>query len=606
VPGGEERISATLVPQYDRVAPGQSFHVAVDIRLAEGWAYYSPVPGKSYDFQPLPAKLSVSPGALKAGEPLWPPDKPYVYEVPGTGSTPARRYENAAYKGREIVYVPVSVPADAPRGRQRIAVQLDGQICHGKRGICVSLDAVGTQFAIASVEVAEAARLNPAWEADDNFGQGIAAARTVEQIAAARSKVQAEPAGLRAADRTLVGGMALALLAGLILNIMPCVLPVVPLRIYSVMQMAGGSRRRFVTLGLAFAGGIVLFFVGMAVVNIIVKLSVGRALNWSEQWQSEGVRIGMSLVLVAVAANLFGLFTVTVPRKVAALEARERRQRRGHVSSAGFGLMMAVLATPCSFGILLAALGWAQTQTLAVGTLVFLLIGLGMAGPHVLLAAFPSLVEKLPRPGRWMELFKQSMGFALLLVAVWLLSTLAPSEKGAYAFWAAGFCVMLSFALWMWGTWVRYDWPLSRKLIVRALAAIFAVACGFYMLRPSAPPAINFEPFDEARIDEARQAGRIVLVKFTATWCLSCKVVEATVYEDQEVADKTRRLNVLPMKGDVSNAGMPARDLLYARLHKAPPLTAVYLPGRDEPRLLEGEFGKSELLEILDSASGRR
>jgi len=264
--------------------------------------------------------------------------------------------------------------------------------------------------------------------------------------------------------------------------------------------------------------------------------------------------------------------------------------------------MMGVLSTPCSFGVLLAVFTWAQGQPTWLATLAILLIGAGMAAPHALLVAFPGLIRRLPRPGRWMELFKQAMGFMLLPVAIWLISTLA---EDSYPFWVAGFAVVVTFALWMWGSWVRYDTPLAKKITLRSLAVLLAVSAGFWMLRPPGPLAVKFQPFDEAKIISARDEGRVVLVKFTAAWCVSCKWVDYFVYDRDGVAGALARRGVLAMKADVTNRDSPAASLLYGRLKGAPPLTVVY-PPRGRPILLPGEISASDLLDALDTAAAKK
>ena len=149
---------------------------------------------------------------------------------------------------------------------------------------------------------------------------------------------------------TVWAGLGLALLAGLILNIMPCVLPVIPLRVLSLVELARQSQRRFVTVGLAFAAGILLFFVALAAINAVLHLA-GGSLNWGQQFQSGPFRVVMAVLMTALAGNLFGVFTVLVPSRVAAIEGGGGKAQ-GHLSSLGMGLMMAILATPCSFAIL--------------------------------------------------------------------------------------------------------------------------------------------------------------------------------------------------------------------------------------------------------------
>ncbi|MFP4105675.1 MAG: protein-disulfide reductase DsbD family protein [Phycisphaerae bacterium] len=583
-------MSFKLVPSHLQVTPGQTFHVAVDITIEKDWAWYGPAAGEGA----LPGDVSLSAGNWKAGEPLWPADHAHSY-IEGL--------VNWGYENRAVVYVPVMVPTTAETG-QKIQAVIIGQVCGN--GTCLpirSTDPLTTEA--VTVQLGDEPMANPAWDEESIYAENLGSAVAAGRLPELREEDDLTVPALLDTDRSTAAWLGLALLAGIILNIMPCVLPIIPLRIMSVVDMAAGSRKRYVTLGLAFAGGILVFFLMLAVINAILNLTLGEAFNWSTQWQNVYFRIGMALVLLAVSANFFGLFNVTVPTQVAAMEAGEKKSHGEHVRSVGMGLMMAVLSTPCSFGVLLAALAWAQTQSLLIGTAVFALIGIGMALPHVILASFPGLIRILPKPGVWMEYFKQSMGFVLLLVVVWLMSTVGGEEPGVKYFgWVVAFGVVLAFCLWMWGTWVKYSDSLKKKLIVRGIAVLIAVAAGWFMLRPPTPLATNFESFDKSRLVSARENGKTVVLKFTASWCGSCKEVDYIVYDSKAIAGRLNdNEDILVMKGDVTDEGTPASNLLKDRYKAAPPLTVVYPPGDGKPIFLPGVFSKQDLLQALDRAT---
>jgi thiol:disulfide interchange protein DsbD len=222
-----------------------------------------------------------------------------------------------------------------------------------------------------------------------------------------------------------------------------------------------------------------------------------------------------------------------------------------------------------------------------------------MAAPHAVLAAFPRLLDALPRPGRWMELLKQSMGFILLLVALWLFSTLATQ---GYPFRVMGFAVVLAFSLWVWGSWPRHSTPPTAKWAIRLPALALAVAAGLWLLPKPAAGATALEPFDRQRMDQALAAGRPVLVKFTASWCLSCRIVDHYVYDRPEVARRLAGSGVLAMVADVTTSDTPGNALLYEQLEGAPPLTVIFRPD-GPPIRLEGKFSPQDLLEALERAS---
>ncbi|MCD4825622.1 MAG: hypothetical protein K8S55_13585, partial [Phycisphaerae bacterium] len=495
------------------------------------------------------------------------------------------------YKGRVVIYVPMAVPPDAKPGKRMIKIFPLGQLC-GKNS-CVDFQPLTGEknFSVAAtVMVGDKSVVNPAW-AKAGFSQ--------EQAQAAVTDSQPDSGEDEVGFWLAVG---IALLAGLVLNVMPCVLPVIPIRILSVVDMAGGSRRRFVTMGMAFAGGVMFFFAGIATLNIILKLTVGRAVDINEAFVNPVVIIFLAMIVVALAANLFGVFHFIVPTRIASMENHVQNGRGGHCKSAGMGLMMAILATPCSFAFLATALTYAQTAPLLNGTLVILAVGLGMSGPHALLAAFPSLVDKLPRPGVWMEWFKQASGFLLLVVAVWLIASLR-GDGSSYPFWVIAWGVVLVMSLWIWANWVRYDAPLAKKLLVRGLAVALAVGTGLWMLPRAEPPMTKAQPFDAAAVLAAQKAGRIVVVKFTSNTCIKCIQQDANVYNTPEIAKRFKAENIAYFKGNISASSAAVEWMRANGFGTAVPLTLVYPAGG-------GKFQAAVALDIpklnamLDEAGG--
>ncbi len=600
-------VEAKAIASHTEVSPGQVFHVALDVKIAKDYGYYSPDPRGSSDVQVLPAELAVEANVpLTALPALWPMDREHKATLGGTV------YVNNAYEDRAIIFVPLRVSPHAATGeKQSVKFTLGGQVCGNNQCVLVNANAAVT------VTVSASAKENPDWRADGAIVSGLDSAMPAVElkkrhdnarhaIAVAERKPAAGPGVVddRIAALSVWAGLGLALLAGLMLNIMPCVLPVIPLKVLSLVAAAGESRRRFVTLGLAFAGGIVAFFALLAIANITIRLTTQGAFNWGEHFQSTGLRVAMAMLVVAMATNLFGLFNVLVPSRIAARSDKGMTGKgETHVSAAGAGVFTAILSTPCSFAIMTLAFAWAQLQPLWLGTLAILAIGVGMASPFALLSAFPGLVSRLPRPGKWMELFKQSMGFVLLIVAIWLIATLSLQT---YPFWVAAYGVVLAYSLWMWGSWVRYDASLRTKFSVRIPAATIAILGGLWMLPAPKPLAVEFVPFDAARISSARAEGRIVVIDFTASWCLTCKTEEKLVYDDPDVAEAMKARNVLAVRGDITTKDLPANPMLYEEL-KEPgvPVTVIFLPGKESPVRLHGIFSKSELLDSFGGAKSR-
>jgi thiol:disulfide interchange protein DsbD len=390
--------------------------------------------------------------------------------------------------------------------------------------------------------------------------------------------------------------LGLALLAGLSLNIMPCVWPVLPLIVMRIVEQGKQSRRRSVAMGLAFCLGILLFFfVFLVVPHIILQVFYGTVLQWGDQLRSPAFVTFMALLLVVLALFMFGVFTITIPSSVASKSG----SRKGLAGALAMGFLAALLSTPCSFGILGAAFGWAQGQHLALGTLAIMVIGVGMALPYLILTSMPGLLGRMPKAGRWMELFKQALGFVLLIIAVKMIKAVPDANKVSVLY----FAVVLSFCFWMWGSWVGYGMKLSRKLLIRGLAVVLAVLAfvSFFAKEP-----IEWQPYDGKLIEATKAEGRPVLIKFTADWCMNCEVIDKMVYQRKDIAGLIEDKGVLAVKGDTTRDVQPATLALKNEYNEpGVPVTILLLPGRDEPVRIHEVFFADKLKEVLEELPSR-
>jgi len=381
--------------------------------------------------------------------------------------------------------------------------------------------------------------------------------------------------------------LALALLAGLSLNIMPCVWPVLPLIVMRIVEQAKQGRRQSAALGLVFCLGILLFFACLAGANIILQLFYGTVLQWGDQFRNPAFVAAMALLLVVLALFMFGLFTITVPSSIASKSG----SGKGYPGAVGMGFLAAVLSTPCSFGILAAAFAWAQTQRLPLGTLAIMVIGAGMAAPYAILTSMPGLLKRMPRAGRWMELFKQAVGFVLLLIAVKLIAALPEARRMSVLY----FAVVLGFCIWMWSGWVTYSTKTSRKWLVRTIAVILAVTAGWAL------------EYDDAAIKTANDQARPVLIKFTADWCLSCQVVEKVVYRRKDITDLIEQKDVLAIKADTTEKNHPAAIALKNKYEEpGVPVSILYIPGEEKPVRLREIFFAKQLKQILQGLPSKK
>ncbi len=392
--------------------------------------------------------------------------------------------------------------------------------------------------------------------------------------------------------------LGLALVAGLSLNIMPCVWPVLPLIIMRIVEQAKQGRKQSAALGLAFCLGILMFFASLAAANIILKFFYGSVLQWGDQFRNPAIVAGMALLLIVLALFMFGLFTITVPSSIASKSG----SGRGYPGAVGMGFLAAVLSTPCSFGILAAAFAWAQTQNLPLGTIAIMAIGLGMAIPYAILTSIPGLLNRLPKAGKWMELFKQAIGFILLLIAIKLIAALPEARRTSVLY----FAVVLAFCVWMAGCWVTYNTKTLRKWLIRVIALVLAASAGWLFLPAPAAELIQWQPYDAAAIEAANAESRPVLIKFTADWCWNCEVVEKVVFGRKDIAGLIEQKNVLAIKADTTLENYPASlDLKNKYKEPGVPVTILYIPGEQEPLRFNEMFFANKLKGLLEKLSSK-
>ncbi len=368
----------------------------------------------------------------------------------------------------------------------------------------------------------------------------------------------------------------LAFLAGLGLNIMPCVWPVLPLIVMRIVEQAKKSKGKTTAMGLAFCFGILLFFASLACANIVLRIFYGTVLQWGDQFRSPAFIAAMALLLVVLALFMFGVFTITVPSSIASKSG----SGKGYSGAVGVGFLAAILSTPCSFGILAAAFAWAQAQPLLLATIAIMFIGIGMAMPYAVLTSLPGLLKRLPKSGRWMELFKQAIGFILLIIAIKLIEALPEARRISVLY----FTVVLAFSVWMWSSWVTYDIKPARKWLIRLIAIALAIASGWIFLPAPAAELIDWQNYDSTFIDTAISQNQPVLIKFTADWCLSCKIVDKIVYSRKDIARLIEQKAVLQIKADTTETNSPATiDLKEIYNEPGVPVNILLISAKKEP-----------------------
>lgn len=379
----------------------------------------------------------------------------------------------------------------------------------------------------------------------------------------------------------------LAFLGGLLLNVMPCVLPVLSIKALNLLHQSNEERSAIRTHALVFGSGVVLSLLILGLLVVALK-SAGQAVGWGFQFQNPYYVFSLIAILVVFALSLFDvwIFTFTGGKRVVGAAAGG-----GYGGSFAGGVFTVLLATPCTAPFLGTALGFAFSQSPGVILLIFLFVGLGLALPFTLLGFFPGLIQRLPKPGPWMERFKEAMGLLLLATAAWLFGVLI-KQLGSTAVTPALLLVTaIAAAAWLWGKFGQQ----ARKRITRLLlacSALLVVAAALIALPiPDAGSAEakipeGWQLFSPEGVSQARDAGKPVFVQFSADWCLTCKTNELTVFSRDEVVRRFEELGVARFYGDFTEND-PVIAAWIADFGKAGvPVYALYPPGREEPVLL--------------------
>jgi thiol:disulfide interchange protein DsbD len=404
---------------------------------------------------------------------------------------------------------------------------------------------------------------------------------------------------------TLLVALAFAFVGGLLLNLMPCVFPILSIKVLGFVHRGGEDRARVRAHGLAFGLGVIVSFLALAAVIQVLRAG-GTRLGWGFQLQSPTFVAGMAILFFVIALNLLGVFEVGT--WLASVTGRIA-QPAGYPDSFLSGALATLVATPCTAPFMGTALGFALTQRAATTLIVFGTLGIGMATPYVVLSLAPSLIERLPRPGAWMETLKQLLAFPLLGTVIWLLWVfgLQTGMGGATSLLIA--LLLVGFVTWILGRWQAQLITARTRLVTRGIAAVALFLAGALVVRGSggdaaAASGLSWQPFSAARVQELRAAGRTVFVDFTAAWCITCQVNEQVVLSSRTVTDAFVQYDVATLQADWTKFDQEITDALESFGRSGVPLYVVY-PGDGymSPIVLPTILSKQGVLDALSDAA---
>ncbi len=659
-PVRSKRLTATLISDTDAAEAGRPFQVALRLRMAPGWHTYWQNPGDAG--APPEITLTLPPGAA-AGRIAWPtpnrlPEGPvmtfaYTDEVvlpititPGAGTVAIQAAATwlvcekicVPEEGAFTLELPTGAPAPSAESPLFAAAQArlprpspfeariagDGTLSLEGAGLSAATVRDAWFFPAAWGPIEQGAP-QPVTVRDGMVGLGLKpGSGFVPAATLAGTVVLRDPGGQESflavsatpgtpntpspatAAVPLGQTLLLALLGGLILNLMPCVFPVLAMKAMAVARMSGEARGTVRAHAASYSSGVLIAFLALATVLLAARAAGGLA-GWGFQFQSPVFVAGMAWVLFAVGLNLSGVFRIGGGLAGA---GQGLAGRGGHAGSFFTGLLAVLVATPCTAPFMGAAIAAGLAAPPAVTLLVFFAMGLGMAAPYAALAAFPGAARVLPRPGPWMDVLRGALAFPMYGAAAWLVWVLSLQAGPAGVLAAISGMVLLGFAAWALGLAQAAEGRgrgLGRAAAAVSVLAAAAVLGGIAATAPATAQAAaeaGTEPFTPARLAALRAEGRPVFVNMTAAWCVTCLVNERIALSPEPVRRAFAQHGVAYLKGDWTRADPDITAFLRGHARDGVPLYVLYPPAPAAPTVLPQILTAAEMLSQLDKLGG--
>jgi suppressor for copper-sensitivity B len=595
----EARTSWSILLSKSTVRPGESTELLLKSSTDDAFHIYAVRPDDE-DVNSSTIIVLTQKSSLQLGRPE--PDAPPTRKemIPGVLTVQYHESETS-WK------IPIQVPASAPEGVYPIEGLVGYQACTDdnceeplglkfvgslrvSNSASASSDLTPTGFSIekvAYVDVVKApARLT--W---------IDKPRTTESPV---SKEFLVAAPLSAGE--LFGKFCLAVLGGFILNFMPCVLPVIGLKIMSFVKESNRSGASIIALNIWYIAGIMTVFLVLAGFTIGFREFQGEAFGWGEQFGSTPLRIGLTILMFAMALSFLGVWEIPIPGFATSQTSSELMQREGPFGAYSKGLLTTVLATPCSGPGLATAFAVAISQPAWVIVLMYLGVGLGMSLPFIVICLSPQLVRYVPKPGPWMQSLKEFLAFPMLFAIVWLFLTTFSGET------------LIAVILTMVGVWFACWWigrvpvwsSFGRKALhwTGAIATAISISWFAFQIHGEHEKAIKWVPYSASQLAELDSQNKTVMIDFTAQWCANCKVNLLTAIETDEVADLIVEQGIVPMLADFTDRPPDIKQKLHELQSNSIPILAIFPAGRhDQPIVLRDLVTKKAVLAALRKAT---
>jgi len=590
----ENPVQVVMIADVTEIKPGDSFRAGVKITIERGWHIYGEDPGLSG----LPTKVAWTlPEGASAGPVEYPPTKPFTFlgEL-GQGYT-----ETVVLWSTIQTNVDLSEPL-------LLEAESSWLVC---KEVCMP----GRETATLTIPIgvtsknAETAPLFISQRGDDSSSAGQSTGKTEEtETTAAAEPAGSAPPPSEQPGMPLISILAIGLLGGLILNLMPCVFPILGLKIMGFVNQAGSSRGKVISHGLVFTAGVLLSFWVLAGILILLRTG-GHELGWGFQLQEPGFVFVLTVILLVFGLNMSGLFEFGLTT----VGAGSNLTAKGGMTGTFFsGVLATVVATPCAAPFLAPALGAALTLPPATSIAAFTAIAIGLSLPYLILSLFPGFIKILPKPGPWMETLKQFLSFLLYGTVAFLLWVLAGQLQPELLLGVLFALVTIALGCWVYGRWSAPHRKTGTKWIARIATLVLIAGPLVYAGSGIAEQNRRLALADDADRDflvwdtwspekemALREEGRIVYIDFTARWCATCQW-NKRAYDDPKVIHAFLENDVALLKADWTNQDPTITRALAEFGRSAVPFNLLYSPDNSEPLIMPELFGAETVLRKLE------
>ncbi len=577
--------SASLTPA--QVKPGGLAVITLTAELDAGYHIY-PFVDEESEFRTV--IVATSKAGLRFGRP----------KTEAAIAVDSRLETPISYHDGDVTWrIPIRVPENAQAGEYPIELQVgfvtcNDRSCSQRSGLSVAgnLTVTSTPPTPAAGKALTFAQQDYVTVVDresltDWIDQGTSEAGPAKQPSAAAG------AGL---DIWMV---LAALAGGFILNFMPCVLPVIGLKLMGFVNQSGSNRRKIISLNVSYVGGILAVMLVLALANVFAKLA-GEAFGWGQQFTRLEFQVPMAVLIFAMALSFLGVWEIPIPGFATSNKSGKLMEQEGLTGAFFKGILTTLLATPCSGPFLGTLFGLTLTLSVTSIILLYLLVGIGLGLPYIALCFYPGVIRLLPKPGAWMDTLKQVLAFPLLLTVVYFVAMIAPDYRIA----TLTLLIVVWFACWLIGRVPAYAEAYRLRSAWAAALAMTAVgAMSAFMFLGPVKHDLPWIPYNEASLAAHRSQGKTVMVEFTARWCLTCQANMKFAIDRPRVAKLVDENGVVPLLADWSEPSDEIMSKLKELDSLSIPLLAIYPADPSAPPIiLRDAITESQLIRALKEA----